>query len=557
MWDVIDASLREMSPHLALAEPLFRHALGQGYLSFVFDGFDELCGHDPFDPMLVLEELAAIASESEARILLTTRTLFWNARLSGVPENVYVWHMDAFNTQQARGYLRGVFGERTTKNNVAQDLYGQLLRESSTPAQHTGFVRAQFVNLPLCVRMLADFVENDGTSINSDEEDVPVLQKILLAICEREIARQGLVTPVGNQLESFRDVAVTYHDEINPQFELDDLFLSVRGFEARDLEKVADHALLIQTYGTAGEGRYCFRYDFLGPHLRAVTVAHWIVDTGQDVGPSEDARRIMESEAEGKGHVLEQVAMFLAPQDAGQTMAKCRWLATRSERASSFLFHVAQALLRRDPEVRTGRDRTRALCSSTKQVEARTFRGLIDGLDLRGVTFVGCKFISVIFRNCTADGTTLFTECGFEGDLRFERGSGWRRVDVRGCQMRYPTDAVWEDVLGRETVDQAARVEELLRTGLRKFWRHGRVKKYLRIGEWKKGALGRFGEAERVLEEMLRVALVERAGIRGTDEGGVGFDKASIRDLQNYMDNQQKSGKIRLVYERLLENMRR
>ena len=59
------------------------------------------------------------------------------------------------------------------------------------------------------------------------------------------------------------------------------------------------------------------------------------------------------------------------------------------------------------------------------------------------------------------------------------------------------------------------------------------------------------------MEEMIRVGLVERAHISGVEEGGVVFESGSIRDLQNYMDNSQRSGKIQEVYDRLLENRRR
>ena len=63
--------------------------------------------------------------------------------------------------------------------------------------------------------------------------------------------------------------------------------------------------------------------------------------------------------------------------------------------------------------------------------------------------------------------------------------------------------------------------------------------------------------SDTALEEMVGAGLVHETHISGVEEGGVSFDEASIRDLQNYMDNQQKSGKIKLVYDRLLENMRR
>ncbi len=109
LWDIINHSLYGpgASPDIKLTEALFSHALGQGYFCFIFDGFDELCGANAphFDPSSVLRELSGWAKGSEARVLLTTRTLFWNAKISGVPPSTELMTLEPFNTQQARGYF--------------------------------------------------------------------------------------------------------------------------------------------------------------------------------------------------------------------------------------------------------------------------------------------------------------------------------------------------------------------------------------------------------------------------------------------------------------------
>lgn len=75
-YDVIRNSLALLSAK-PLPEDIFFHALRKGYLSFIFDGFDELCSYryDSFDPIEVLDQLR-IPEESEARILITTRSGF-------------------------------------------------------------------------------------------------------------------------------------------------------------------------------------------------------------------------------------------------------------------------------------------------------------------------------------------------------------------------------------------------------------------------------------------------------------------------------------------------
>lgn len=558
LWDVFFTSLRETAPDLTLSESLLRHALQQGYVSFVFDGFDELCAHDSFDPVEVLHELAEIAAESEARILLTTRTLFWDARLTSVPENTRVWRMDSFNVQQAKGYFRKRFGEQSQRNADALSLYNQL-RDESVPRQHQGSVRAQFINLPLCVRMIADLVLAGGVEVGSTQE-TSVIQRVLRAICRREIARQGLVTSEDSQLSALQDVAVTYHDETNPEFGIEDLFLSANGFSHLDQEKLVDHALLVAATQSADTSRYQFRYDFLGPHLRAVAVANWVLYDRLDAIPTQETLSIMEGEADGKGHVLEQLSNSLSLEHIGFVTGRIQYIPARRQRAASFLFHVGQALT---AGLKDKTDRTRYLFGETVQGKSRhvvkqwKFCGLIERLDLTGVQFASCRFVDVMFKNCVSDGTTVFSSCTFEGDLRFDKERAFSRVVLEECQERYPADVAWARVLNREGGDYSDSVDEILRIALRKFWRNGRVKRTLRKADWKKGGLGRFGEAKRVLDVMLGAGLVRDIHISGAEEGGIAFDDASIPDLQNYMDNQQLSGKIAAVQKALLESMKR
>ena len=560
LWDVFSTSLRELSPELTLSESLLRHALQQGYLSFVFDGFDELCAHDSFDPADVLVELADIAAESEARILLTTRTLFWKARVPTVPDNVRVWTMDSFNVQQAKGYFRKNFGERSQRTTIALDVYHQLRAESATPPESVGSVRAQFVNLPLCVRMIADFVKDDGQRF-AETRDTSVIQRFLRAICRREIARHRLVSSETRQLRALQDIAAAYHTSINPQFDIRDLFLSIDGFDEDDDGKVVDHALLARVPQESRSAEtFQLRYDFLGPLLRALAIREWIVDAHSDAIPVADILQIMANEADGKGHVLEQLTNLLTLDHMALVTQRIPVIRAERAGAESFLFHLGQEL---SAELKTKRERTRALLfgglpdEDGNVLDGWTFRGLVEGMDLRNVTFVNTRFVDVIFKKCVTDATTVFRRCAFEGDLRFDKGAAFAQVQLEDCREKYPADMAWARVLKRDRRDYADSVGEILRISLRKFWRNGRVRRTLRKADWKKGGLGRFGDAKRVLDAMLRAGLVTNVRISGAEEGGIAFDDASMRDLQNYMDNQQLSGRIAAVHKALLESMKR
>ena len=572
LWDVIDNSLRMFSaPHLQLTEELFLHALRQGYFSFIFDGFDELCsqGTAQFDPSSVLEELseAVKSDESEARILLTTRTLFWDAQIGEVPDNVKVWSLEAFNSQQAKNYFLKVFGQSTPKCKTARGLYSELIK-SAVPRQHTGSVRDQFVNLPLCVRMVVDYVRRGGRSVTT-ENDKPILMSFLNGICEREINRQGFVTQARSQITSFRDMAMGYG--MNPVFSLEDLGTTPGGFEEEDLERAADHALLEQH----SPGLFKFRYDFVVPFLRGAEISEWILGAINDFNTlPESVISTLVREADGKEQVLEQLPNFLDTADLDSVMEKGQIAASMNVSASplgkqtkylsSFFFHVADRLISSESG-NTKTDKSKRLFSKVLEINGNAqglssvlkgwgFWGFINGLDLRGISFSRCNFKDINFKNCITDKTTTFDKCLFEGSLRFDGAqAGWSQVTLhKNCEMKFPAAMSWEKILNRSFRDDSDRVLHILRIGLGKFWYHGKIKPSLRMTNWTTGHLGQTGQAKELLESMLKEDVVRKIHISGVQEGGLAFDRESIRDLQNFMDNSQLSGKIESVYRSLI-----
>ena len=560
LWGIIKNSLDRIDPTFEcsrrLSAALFRHALRQGYLSFVFDGFDELCGSDVFDADSVLQELAEMTHESEARVLVTTRTLFWDAQIHAPPTNVSVWTLDSFNSHQAHGYFRAVFGQNSAATKRAESLYNNLRKESQTPRERTGSIRDQFVNLPLCIRMIADLVKPLAPEITIPADSGgSLLQRVLLGFCQREMRRIGIVSRAEAQLASFVDRAVD-SSQVNPGFELDDLVLAVDGIEEDDRARLDRHGLLESEKGSR---RYRFRYEFLGPHLRAVAIAEWLTaPTGSASFGPRHLSRIMRGEPDGQGFVFEQLLTLLDADSVDDVMSRGRELASDGP-AGSFIFHLARELIER--RLLPSDEATRKLLAGLSGVSPETwdgiftgweFRGTLENLDLTGVKFHRCKFRDVVFRRCIVDGQTEFSTCAFDGELRFEDGvdpqkSQWATVSVApNCEMSGQARFSWSDVIGGHSEGRKARVAEILRLGLEKFWYSGQIRPKVRRDDWSKGPLGRTGRSELLLAHMRKTRLVT---IDFRDR--IVLDRDSFPDLQNYMDNDQLSGRIRDVYELL------
>lgn len=255
LWEVIDNSIRTFCPNIILSEQLFEHALKHGYLVFIFDGFDELCGHrsSHFKPRDVLEKLAIICKESSSKVILTTRTLYWESEIDKQPENIHLLKLASFNTQQVKGYFNKYFSGDNKLQNSAINLYKELIKSNAPPTK--GGSRHQFTNLPLCVGMIAEYVRLGGTGHLSLQSGKGLVHDVLYQICEREKVRKGLNTPAGAQLNAFEEIAVDQSEMFMPEFDIE--YLAIAGFDENDMSRIIDHPLLAR----CEDNRYRFNYE--------------------------------------------------------------------------------------------------------------------------------------------------------------------------------------------------------------------------------------------------------------------------------------------------------
>lgn len=542
-WSVVQHSLRHFEGP-SLTEQQMQFALQSGYVCLIFDGFDELCGHRHagFNPREMLASLSLLAEASSARIVMTTRTKYWDSEIadSAVPENVTVWYLGAFNTQQAIAYFERLFAGDSVSRERARQLYHELKR-SDVP-RDPGGDREQFVNLPICVHMIAEYVRSGGKVLATG--DGSVVRNVLRGLCDREVERQKLHTTADNQLRALREIAVDYSDSANPSFERS--ILEVAGFDSRDIGRLTTSFLL------SFRGESCsFGYDFLAPFLRAEFLCDYIAAPQE--ANTKRALALMKKEAGGRGSAWDHLAVLSSGTTAAQIREIYRKVPPELREARSFLFHFASAAWRKADSVRS--ERTSRILGALvgpeafeeKNLPGMTFIGTVERLDLRGLRFVDSFFEDVLFSNCLADGTTGFTRCRFAGDLEFQ-GSSWTEVVTEDCNFEPPTDLVWEEFCGT-----GKRREDLLRDALRyalgKFWHHGRFKASIRRNDWLKGPLGRSRFSDHLLAALTRNGLISEETGSGVTEGVYVFSREGLYDLQMFMDSRQLTGRVKAVFD--------
>jgi hypothetical protein len=555
LWEIIENSIRTFSPNLTISEELFEHCLKHGYLAFIFDGFDELCGHrySPFRSREVLERLANIATESNAKIALTTRTLYWKAEIQESPGNVTILNLATFNTQQAKGYFQKFFSKNAKARDRAVTLYKKLVKANVPPSE--GGVRTQFANLPLCVGMIAEYVRIGATGPLTPQSGKGLVRDILYQICDREKKRKKLLTEAEDQLIALEDIAVDQSEAFRPEFDLE--LLEIAGFDENDISRLIDHPLVT----TDDNVKYRFNYDFSPQYLKAFFLFKEIQAT--DGLKKRDMWKIMSREANGRGFILEHVLLLMSL-DNLEDISNCyQDIPSQYDEAKSFLFHLAKQIIDQSGFHKTRNERTNVLFSTfdadfndRNVISGLYLIGNIAGLDLSGVTLRNCVFADVVFTRCDANTETIFDTCRFSGELDFQNveKKAWSQVKLNDCTLLPPSNLIWEEIRGESLETREKHVMDALSLALSKFWYHGQFKKSIRKDNWRRGSLGHSIYCDKILKAMLKLQLVEEVSISGVSEGGYVFSMKSVSDLQRFMDNRQLAGKIREVYDYLVRD---
>lgn len=548
LWDIIDNSIHNYS-HSNLTSDLFYHVLKEGYLVFVFDGFDELCGqkNTQFNAQEEIDRLASIATNSDAKIMITTRSLYWENAISKSPKNVKLYNLSPFNTQQAKDYFDKKFKFERDKYSKACEIYSQLI--ASNNPRNDGGSREQFVNLPLVVGMVGTFVDQGGLKLSTTGD---VITDLMFQMCEREIIRKGLTTNTKRQFKAFEDLAVLKMEESNPTFCLDDFGMT--DFDPIDIPKLVDHFLLDKS----GD-YYTFAFDFYPQYLRASFLTEKLM-----IGEvsNKDAWRLMSQESNGKSYILEHMLPMLG---ADITEMIKLWYANvpiEHVDSKSFLFHLAKSFVGKEESVmleRTNRLFTIFYPNFLKDriIRNANFIGQLDKLDLSGISFIGCNFRDVSFSKCRADENTKFINCRFSGMLEFPGCAikEWSQVQMIDTITLSPANLIWEEMLeeGKFFPRKEDHVKDALKLALNKFWFSGRLKATLRKDDWNKGTLGHSFYCKPVLDAMLKTGFIMEIEISNVPEGGYSCNHDSVEDLQRFMDNGMITGKIKEVFDLLLK----
>lgn len=553
-----------------------------GLMCILFDGFDEYIyrNRGEFSPSAIISEVQSLVAESDAKVLLTSRSSFWGNTVGDTSSKFVPYYLRPFDREHASTYFVTRFPDANDpekqktaleKRKVALDIYDALRRDEK---RGTTNLSGRGFTLPLLCD-LADRAEDGAVHFTSAES---VTNKLMYALCEREHAHaQKLMLTPDQQIEAFRlfaeevatgtatsevlATAINYCAEMSS----DDI-INLVGDEARNkLGSLADHPLLervgpaqwrfIQdlvfytllgdqlTYyiknHKAGGLRTFVTKIFTQPKLRA-EIASVIVDQAFS----------LPSVAETREHLQMIIAELL--KYSGMDTAVMRELPERdlaTAIASLAVNHLAVAGRPRE-------ERRDVFLSffHNRQMNGLQFSGVIQSISFSGVHFVDCFFDGVSWVNCEFDETTLFRGCRFV-NMRIEACDGLG--DAQMIDEHPDPDTAMIIMAERVLANRRYSRDDLkkdIRALLKKFpVRPGGVIGILKAHNFYKGAGQNSPHRKAIIEALIDHGVIAEHERTGSQDGGVHVTPEAHHDIVVLADNGVFIGRIHDAYADLCE----
>ncbi len=213
LWKTIAHSFKFYNTPISWMEgnekEFIRVTLKGSIFRLIFDGFDEyiLWNHGKVNPHETLKLLLDLAQTHGAKILITSRTSFWDSDISKSEFDTHQWQsllryeIIPFDENSARNYFAGRFPDSSDKEERAVNIFRRLKSADTTDA------RGSFIGRGFIIALIADLVDRTKINPPSVRSNVTIMKWLMEALCIREQERQQLAINSEEQLTIFREFA--------------------------------------------------------------------------------------------------------------------------------------------------------------------------------------------------------------------------------------------------------------------------------------------------------------------------------------------------------------
>jgi hypothetical protein len=550
-------------------EEFLRTTLMAGLFQIVFDGFDEyiLVNRGQVLPGDALQALAILAETTNSRILITSRTSFWNLDVESEVDlariaNVLRYELLPFDENHAGNYFLKRFADETGRQNWALTLYKNLRLENDE-LMGRGFI----------LSLIADLISRLEEYDSLPDEDAS-LAWLMEQLCEREVIRQQLPLNGSLQLRAIRLFVVEVAEggrRDSSTLELSLEMAAAEGMVDLDdkkrkecLRKMASHPLISQAPGT---GLWHISQD----QVRFVLLAQYILDLieaeqrplldrfMQKVSVSEASAHDLASMVvnlafggrarESGERIMRKVAVMLLGLDSSQGYLA---LDSRGRRLAVEMSLLAVEKLSGKGSTHT--ERTNLLLSFLPggRLFGLPLSGTLGSHNFSDLEFEECLFDHVTWASCDFSETTRFRECKFIGGaVRNCKNFGSAQI-IGGS--RDGESAAWINAIRVNDGRQEYTSDDLrseIKSLVDKFvGKGGFGTKTLRERNLSTGVLAVSRHKGDIIEELKRT-IIEAHHISGVDENGYNVRDDAKGAIQFYAKNNVFTGPLQASFERL------
>jgi hypothetical protein len=565
-----DATIGWLEGH---EEEFLRTTLSEDIFRIVFDGFDEyiLRNRGSVQTIEVLESLAALAKANQTRIVITSRTDFWNTNLPAEELQRFieatgslVFTILPFDLAYSRNYFNQRLQDGKSVDRAVQT-YSALQKANK-----------DFVGRGFVLSLIADLLEVEGWKDAPRMHKQDALMWLMEALCEREVLRHQLPFTAHEQISIMRTFAIEVARGAPPNSEFLELAMhDVRpqldtSSRRETLEKFAIHPLLKRD---EAQDQWRFKQEQIGVVLLADQIVSWpnqqVADFMKkaelDAGARQDLSTAILDLLSVQLGQDEQAFTHLgniigAMSNVGDVHEDTLIRLSDGPRLAAVLSLIA--VERFLPKGRSHDERTALLLRLTGGTSVRwlSFTGTIARYDFRGVRFERCRFERVTWANCQFDGSTLFRYCQFVGGNTPLHCEGLGSVNVEStCRLDPEAYALFSSVKVKE--GHKLYSEDDLRSDiaavLSKFIIKGgigiRSVDALNVG---KGAISASRYKDEILDA-LRSTVLEQHHIAGRNKGGYNIREEAKEAIKFYATNNVFTGSLREAFEALRKKLLR
>lgn len=529
-------------------EEFIRLGLRLRLFTIIFDGFDEYLSGTSGDASEtdIIDSINALATETSARIVVTSRTSFWRgsfpSRGEGHSEEGFRWleyEMAPFEATHAHSYFSKLFGSDTERIDSANQLF-RSLATSAPLLVGRGFV----------LNLIADVVRRGGAKNYFKEgQGTNALTWLVRELCTRDVLRQELPFDAGDQVRIFSQFAAEVAAGEKPSDEtleycIGEVCPSLDEGDRRNvLGRLAPHPVLKKE---TPADRWVFVEDQVRLHLLADSVVRgthghlvqkWSIE-GADLQDLVQA-------------VVDVVRAKFLPTDVQKDLMR-QILPRLPEEVRGLLLVAAVELFSRQGENRA--DRTRILCElSDGKLQSVHFSGSLTSFDFRGMVLTECRFSRVNFVNCEFDEDSGFADCRFLNDNWSTRSETIGKAQFERCTFDAASQR-WIDQARVKAGKRAYTEKDLSRdlgVVLSRFIHSGRpALKNINSTLLRRGAIRGSKHADAILEHV-EAKLLHKERRHGTGDPVLKVKQGCEADFLFYSQNGTFTGAVRQVYDDL------